>query len=77
MLGSKSSCPDLAKAERGENNTTPECIGADGWQMQPLLGSKGSGNPMELWYHGSEALVGQRVRITGPLQKLPFFPGPR
>ncbi|KAJ5483813.1 transposase [Penicillium diatomitis] len=36
VIGAKSSCPDLAETERGENITALECITADGWQMDPL-----------------------------------------
>jgi ribosomal protein S17E len=57
VIGSKSSCPDLTEAERGETITAVECIGADGWLMDPLFIFKSSGsNFMESWYDGSEAL---------------------
>jgi hypothetical protein len=57
VIGSKSSCPDLAEAERGETITAVECIAADGWLMDPLFIFKASGsNFMESWYNGSEAL---------------------
>jgi hypothetical protein len=41
VIGAKSSCPDLAESERGENITALECIAADGWQMDPLFIFKG------------------------------------
>ena len=59
VIGSKSkskSCPSLAETERGENITAVECIGADGWQMDPLFIFKSGGIFMESWFHGSEGL---------------------
>jgi hypothetical protein len=57
VIGSHSSCPDLAESERGETITAVECIAADGWLMDPLFIFKSSGsNFMEAWYDGSEAL---------------------
>lgn len=57
VFGSKSSCPDLVEAERGETITAVECIGADGWLMDPLFIFKSSGkNFMEAWFYDSENL---------------------
>jgi hypothetical protein len=57
VIGSRSSCPDLAESERGETITAVECIAADGWLMDPLFIFKASGsNFIETWYDGSEAL---------------------
>ena len=59
VIGSKSkstSCPNLAETERGENITAVECIGADGWQMDPLFIFKSGETFMESWFPGSEGL---------------------
>jgi hypothetical protein len=56
VLGSKSSFPDLAEAERGETITVVECIGTDGLLMDPPFIFKSSGNFMEAWFYGSEDL---------------------
>ena len=57
VIGSASSCPDLAEAEKSETITAVECISADGWLMDPLFIFKSSGrNFMEAWFYGSEDL---------------------
>ncbi|KXL41591.1 MAG: hypothetical protein FE78DRAFT_545139 [Acidomyces sp. 'richmondensis'] len=57
VIGAKSSCPDLAESERGENITAIECIATDGWQIDPLFIFKGTGKGlMEAWFYGSETL---------------------
>jgi hypothetical protein len=49
VFGSKTSCPDLAESEKGENITAVECISADGWIMDPFFIFKATGNFMEAW----------------------------
>jgi hypothetical protein len=67
VLGSKSSCPDLAETERGETITAVECISADGWLMDPLFIFKGSGkNFMEAWFYGSENLPHETTTALSP-----------
>jgi hypothetical protein len=67
VIGAKSSCPDLAEAERGENITALECIAADGWQMDPLYIFKGTGkNLMEAWFYGSENLPPDTMTAISP-----------
>jgi hypothetical protein len=61
VFGSKLSCPDLAKGERGENITALECISADGWLMDPFFIFKGTGSYIQAWYQGSEALPSNTV----------------
>jgi len=61
VFGLKSSCPNLAEGERVENITALECICADGWLMDPFFIFKASGNYMEAWYNGSEALPSNTV----------------
>ncbi|KAJ5238497.1 transcriptional regulator family: Centromere protein B DNA-binding region [Penicillium chermesinum] len=56
VIGSSSSCPNLAESERGENITAVECIAADGWLMDPLFIFKSTGNFMEAWFDGSDNL---------------------
>lgn len=56
VFGSKTSCPDLAEGEKGENITAVECISADGWIMDLFFIFKASGNFIETWYQGSETL---------------------
>jgi hypothetical protein len=67
VIGAKSSCPDLAETERGENITALECIAADGWQMDPLFIFKGTGrNLMEAWFYGSENLSPDTMTAISP-----------
>ncbi|KAI3092914.1 hypothetical protein CBS147333_10169 [Penicillium roqueforti] len=67
VIGSRSSCPNLAESERGENITAVECISADGWLMDPLFIFKGSGSTfMEAWYNGSDALPPNTGTATSP-----------
>ena len=62
----KSSCPDLADDEKGENITAVECISADGWLMDPFFIFKAGGNFMEAWYRDSEALPSNTMTATSP-----------
>jgi hypothetical protein len=67
VIGAKSSCPDLAEAERGETITAVECIAADGWLMDPLFIFKSSGqNFMEAWFYGSENLPIDTITAMSP-----------
>jgi hypothetical protein len=67
VVGSKLSCPDLAESEHSENITAVECIGADGWLMDPLFIFKGSGSTyMEAWFDGSEDLPPQTGIAMSP-----------
>jgi DDE superfamily endonuclease/Tc5 transposase DNA-binding domain len=67
VIGSRSSCPDLAGAERGETITAVECIAADGWLMDPLFIFKSSGNNfIEAWFDGSEDLPPSTTTAMSP-----------
>jgi hypothetical protein len=67
VFGAGSSCPDLAEGGKSENITAVECIGADGWLMDPFFIFKASGkNHMEVWYRGAEALPPDTMTAISP-----------
>jgi hypothetical protein len=67
LFGSKSSCPDLAESEKGENITALKCISADGWVIDLFFIFKASGKDhMESWYYGSERLPSESMVVTSP-----------
>jgi hypothetical protein len=67
VIGAKSSCPDLAESERGENITAIECIAADGWQIDPLFIFKGTcRNLIVAWFYGSETLSPDTMTAISP-----------
>lgn len=67
VIGAKSSYPNLAESERGENITALECIAADGWQIDPLFIFKGTGQShMEALFYGSETLSPDTMMAISP-----------